>query len=153
MTAWSCQASCGTGMVNITQECLLLKSLISIFCELHVQSCDSMVQGHPPLNVPVLCEGIDGVVWPIVTQQSWHIPLHPTCCVCMYATRVWSWQHAEIRDHPGSMLRSEITCTDVSYNRCTAVMISLHLVESGHHAKTRHMLCNMLIPCICCVAC
>lgn len=35
-----------------------------------------MVQGQPPLDVSVLCEGVDGRVWPVVAQQGRHLTLH-----------------------------------------------------------------------------
>ena len=37
-----------------------------------------MVQGKTALDVPVLCEGINGKVWPVMAQQRWHVPLQET---------------------------------------------------------------------------
>ncbi len=37
-----------------------------------------MVQGKAPLDVPVLCEGIDREVWPVMAQQCWHVTLQAT---------------------------------------------------------------------------
>ena len=34
-----------------------------------------MIERQPPLNVSVLCEGIDGRVWPVMTQQRRHLTL------------------------------------------------------------------------------
>ncbi len=37
-----------------------------------------MVEGQAALDVPVLCEGIDGKVWPVMAQQCWHVTLQAT---------------------------------------------------------------------------
>ena len=71
----------------------LLKSLLSFLSEVHVQGCDAVIQGQPPLDVPVLGEGIDGGIWSVMTQQCWHVTLHSTYMTSHnFAEHTTAWQ-------------------------------------------------------------
>lgn len=57
-----------------------LKALVRGLAEAHVQGVHTMVQCQTTLHCPVLGEGVDDGVWPIVTQQSWHVALQAVMC-------------------------------------------------------------------------
>ena len=72
----------------------LLKSLFSILWEVHVQGSYAMVKGKAALDVPVLCEGIDGEVWSVMAQQCWHVTLQATKAALLHmSSQTESWHH------------------------------------------------------------
>ena len=53
-----------------------------------------MVKGKAALDVPVLCEGIDGEVWSVMAQQCWHVTLQATKAALLHiSSQTESWHH------------------------------------------------------------